>query len=81
VRAHSAGAQIHHATRRVDQPDIGIPLVGGRRVPTVGAGQTFDNPKTVVLARDAYGPGLYRWNERLRELAEQCGFVPRLCRP
>ena len=41
----------------------------------------FDNPKTVVLARDAYGPGLHRWNERLRELAEQCGFVPRLCRP
>lgn len=41
----------------------------------------FDNPKTVVLRRDAYGEGLHRWNERLRELAEQCGFVPRLCRP
>ncbi len=41
----------------------------------------FDNPKTVVLHRDAYGEGLHRWNERLRELAEECGFVPRLCRP
>lgn len=41
----------------------------------------FDNAKTVVIERDAYGPGQHRWNDRLRELAEECGFVPRLCRP
>jgi len=41
----------------------------------------FDNPKTVVIDRDAYGEGMHRWNERLRELAEECGFVPKLCRP
>ena len=41
----------------------------------------FDNPKTVVIERDAYGEGLHRWNEGLRELAEECGFTPRLCRP
>jgi transposase len=41
----------------------------------------FDNPKTVVIDRDAYGEGLHRWNEGLRELAEECGFTPRLCRP
>lgn len=34
----------------------------------------FDNPKTVVIDRDAYGEGL-------RQLAEECGFKPRLCRP
>lgn len=41
----------------------------------------FDNPKTVVIDRDAYGEGLHRWNEGLRQLAEECGFKPRLCRP
>jgi transposase len=41
----------------------------------------FDNARTVVIERDAYGPGQHRWNDRLRELAEECGFAPRLCRP
>jgi len=41
----------------------------------------FDNTKAVVIERDAYGQGLHRWNDELRELAEQCGFTPRLCRP
>lgn len=35
----------------------------------------------MVIDRDAYGEGLHRWNEGLRELAEECGFTPRLCRP
>jgi transposase len=41
----------------------------------------FDNPKTVVIDRDAYGEGSHRWNDGLRDLAEECGFKPRLCRP
>lgn len=41
----------------------------------------FDNTKAVVIERDAYGEGLHRWNGELRELAEACGFTPRLCRP
>lgn len=41
----------------------------------------FDNMRAVVIKRDAYGPGLHRWNDELRELAERCGFKPRLCRP
>lgn len=41
----------------------------------------FDNTKTVVIKRDAYGEGLHRWNDELKVLAERCGFVPRLCRP
>lgn len=41
----------------------------------------FDNTKAVVIARDAYGEGRHRWNDRLAELAEACGFTPRLCRP
>jgi transposase len=41
----------------------------------------FDNTKAVVIERDAYGPGLHRWNDELKELAEECGFTPRLCRP
>jgi transposase len=41
----------------------------------------FDNTKAVVIERDAYGAGLHRWNEQMNELAEACGFTPRLCRP
>jgi transposase len=41
----------------------------------------FDNAKSVVLERDAYGPGLHRWNPELLALADECGFTPRLCRP
>jgi transposase len=41
----------------------------------------FDNAKSVVIDRDAYGEGLHRWNDDLKELAEACGFTPRLCRP
>ena len=41
----------------------------------------FDNTKAVVIERDAYGPGRHRWNDDLLELAERCGFAPRLCQP
>jgi transposase len=41
----------------------------------------LDNAKSVVIERDAYGAGQHRWNAELLELAEQCGFSPRLCRP
>lgn len=41
----------------------------------------FDNTKAVVIERDAYGAGLHRWNEQMNDLAESCGFTPRLCRP
>ena len=41
----------------------------------------FDNAKSVVIDRDAYGEGLHRWNDAMKELAETCGFKPRLCRP
>ncbi len=41
----------------------------------------FDNAKSVVIDRDAYGEGLHRWNDVMKELAETCGFKPRLCRP
>jgi transposase len=41
----------------------------------------FDNPKTVVIERDAYGEGEHRFNGRLLDLAGAYGFRPRLCRP
>lgn len=41
----------------------------------------FDNAKTVVVERDAYGPGAHRWHRDLLALADEMGFVPRLCRP
>jgi transposase len=41
----------------------------------------MDNAKSVVIERDAYGSGLHRWNDELLNLADECGFTPRLCRP
>lgn len=41
----------------------------------------FDNTKAVVIQRDAHGEGLHRWNSQVMELAQDCGFTPRLCRP
>lgn len=41
----------------------------------------YDNMKTVVLARDAYGPGEHRFQPAFLDFAGHCGFVPRLCRP
>lgn len=41
----------------------------------------FDNTKTVVIDRGAYGEGLHRWQRNLLALSEESGFVPRLCRP
>jgi transposase len=41
----------------------------------------FDNAKTVVIERDAYGVGEHRWNPQLLLLAKEYGFKPRLCRP
>lgn len=41
----------------------------------------FDNPRTVVIERDAYGEGRHRFNPDLLALADEFGFRPRLCRP
>jgi transposase len=41
----------------------------------------FDNAKTVVIERDAYGEGLHRWHGDMLALAERYGFTKRLCRP
>ena len=41
----------------------------------------FDNAKTVVIERDLHGPGLHRCHPGMLDLAEQCGFQLRLCRP
>lgn len=37
--------------------------------------------KTVLLDRDAYGPGLHRFNEGFRDFAKHHGFSPRMCAP
>ena len=41
----------------------------------------FDNAKTIMIERDAYGEGHHRWNTDLLNLAETYGFKPRVCRP
>lgn len=41
----------------------------------------YDNAKTVVTERDAYGPGLHRFHAGLWDTAQHYGFKPKLCRP
>jgi transposase len=41
----------------------------------------YDNMKTVVIERDAYGAGIHRFHATLWDLAKHYGFQPRLCRP
>lgn len=41
----------------------------------------YDNMKTVVTRRDAYGKGRHRFQDAIWGLAGDCGFRPRLCRP
>ena len=41
----------------------------------------FDNAKSIILERDAYGEGNHRWHPKLLELSKKYGFVPKVCRP
>jgi transposase len=41
----------------------------------------YDNMKTVVIDRDAYGRGRHRFHAGFRDFAGHHGFRPRLCRP
>ena len=41
----------------------------------------YDNMKTVVLARDAYGEGEHRYQPGFLDFAKHYGFLPKLCRP
>jgi transposase len=41
----------------------------------------YDNMKTVVIERDAYGEGKHRFNQSFYQYAKTMGFMPKLCRP
>ena len=41
----------------------------------------YDNMRTVVVQRHAYGQDRHRFHPGLWELANAVGFTPRLCRP
>lgn len=41
----------------------------------------FDNTKTIIIDRDAYGEGQHRWHSELLTLAKDYGFSPRVCQP
>lgn len=41
----------------------------------------YDNMKTVVLERNAYGDGRHRFHSGLWDIAKHFGFMPRLCKP
>jgi transposase len=41
----------------------------------------YDNIKTVVIKRDAYGPGRHQFHATFLDFARHHGFLPRLCRP
>lgn len=41
----------------------------------------YDNMKTVVITRDAYGEGKHRFHKSFYQFAKEVGFIPKLCRP
>jgi len=41
----------------------------------------FDNTKTIIIERDAYGEGQHRWHSKLLDLSKDYGFSARVCRP
>lgn len=41
----------------------------------------YDNMKTAVRLRNAYGQGRHRFHDALWALAKECAFQPKLCRP
>ena len=41
----------------------------------------YDNMRTEVIERNAYGRGLHRFHAGLKDLAHHYTFMPRLCRP
>lgn len=41
----------------------------------------YDNMKTVVLERNAYGMGQHRFHQGLYQFAKSMGFIPKLCKP
>jgi transposase len=41
----------------------------------------FDNAKTIIVERDAYGEGKHRWHGGLLALSDEYGFGLKVCRP
>lgn len=41
----------------------------------------YDNMKTVVIERDAYGEGQHKLNQSFYQFAKTMGFIPKLCQP
>jgi transposase len=41
----------------------------------------YDNMKTVVIERDAYGEGKHRFNQHFYQFSKEMGFIPKLCKP
>lgn len=41
----------------------------------------YDNMKTVILKRDAYGSKQHRYHPGFADFAKHHGFVPRVCKP
>jgi len=41
----------------------------------------YDNMKTVVIERDAYGDGQHRLNQSFYQFSKEIGFIPKLCKP
>ena len=41
----------------------------------------YDNMKTVIIKRNAYGPGRHKFNEQFRDFAKHCGMKLKVCKP
>lgn len=41
----------------------------------------YDNMRTIITRRNAYGPGAHRLQQGFWDFSKHCGFMPRVCKP
>jgi hypothetical protein len=41
----------------------------------------YDNMKTIIIKRNAYGRGKHKFNEQFRDFAKHCGMALKVCKP
>jgi transposase len=81
ILGHSRVAYVEYVTDECIETLVGCHIHAFEFFGGVPREILYDNMKTVVIERDAYGEGMHRFHPTLWDLARHYNFKPRLCRP
>lgn len=81
ILGHSRAAYVEYVTDERIETLVGCHIRAFEFFGGVPREVLYDNMKTVVIERDAYGEGIHRFHPTLWDLARHYNFKPRLCRP